>query len=295
MAKEKEIFICNECGYKTSKWMGKCPDCNAWNTFEEETVATKKTANNKGSVSRQVNEPVKLNQVSTNRRDRIITSINEFNRVMGGGIVKDSITIITARPGAGKSTLLLQVANDIAKMGIKVLYASGEESDSQIKNRADRLFGNIDENIWVVSDNSMDNLLEAVRIVDAELVIVDSIQTFTLAEYSSSRAGSPTQTMECANELLKIAKDSKNPRAIIMVGQMTKNDEIAGLRALEHLVDAVLVIEGENTEELRTLSVTKNRFGGTMEMGYFTMSEGGMVSLDNPSEFFFMQKTTARI
>lgn len=250
--------------------------------------------NNKGSKNKALNTnrkvSVKLNAVETSGSDRIITKINEFNRVMGGGIVKDSVTIVTAKPGAGKSTLLLQVADDIAAQGYKVLYASGEESESQIKNRADRLFEAIHNNVWVLSDSSMDNVIETIKTVDADLVIVDSIQTFTLEDYPGSRAGSPLQTMECANALVRIAKSSGKPRAIIMVGQMNKSEEIAGLRALEHLADAVLIIEGENEEELRGLSVSKNRFGSTWERGFFFMSESGMISIDNPSQFFMTQR-----
>lgn len=209
---------------------------------------------------------------------------------MGGGIVKDSITIITARPGAGKSTLLLQVADALADKGNKVIYASGEESDSQIKNRADRILDKIHENIWVVQETSMNNVVEAVNEIQPDLVIIDSIQTFTMEEFLPARAGSPTQTMECANELLRIAKDDVSPRAVIIVGQMTKADELAGLRALEHLVDTVLIIEADNDEELRGLLSSKNRFGSTGETGFFQMSERGMVSIDNPSEFFMTKR-----
>lgn len=290
MAKVKKKFSCSNCGYESLKWLGKCPECGEWNTLEEELYQTKKS-----NTSIKYIEAKKLKEVKSSNTDRIVTGITEFNRVMGGGITKDSITIITAKPGAGKSTLLLQVANDIAIKGYKVLYASGEESESQIKNRADRLFGNVDESIWVMSDMSMDNVINSIHKVDADVIIIDSIQTFTLDAFPNSRAGSPTQTMECANELLKIAKDNDRSRCVIMVGQMTKNDEIAGLRALEHLVDTVLVIEGESTEELRALLVTKNRFGGTQEMGYFTMGEKGLVSLDNPSEFFMTQREDNQI
>lgn len=228
----------------------------------------------------------RLAEVKSSNSDRLVTGINEFNRVMGGGIVRDSITIITAKPGAGKSTLLLQVAADVASKGYKVLYASGEESESQIKSRADRLFNKIESGVWVYSDNSMDNVLEVIKQVDPDLLIVDSIQTFVLEGFPGSRAGSPTQTMECANEMLKVAKDPARPRAVFMVGQMNKSEEIAGLRSLEHLVDTVLILDGDNEEELRGLSVTKNRFGSTWERGYFSMTENGLVSIDNPSEFF---------
>ncbi len=242
--------------------------------------------------SSQINrKPVqRLADVQSSKSDRIVTDIGEFNRVMGGGIVRDSITIVTAKPGAGKSTLLLQVAEDIASKGLKVLYASGEESESQIKSRADRILGELDRNIWVVSDTSMDNVLTSVREVDADLIIVDSIQTFTLDEHLPSRAGSPTQTMECANELLRIAKDGVRPRAVLLVGQMNKNEEIAGLRALEHLVDAVLIIDGENGEELRGITASKNRFGSTGETSFFSMTEDGMKPIENPSEYFMTQR-----
>jgi len=232
----------------------------------------------------------RLVDVQSSKSDRIVTDIGEFNRVMGGGIVRDSITIVTAKPGAGKSTLLLQVAENVASKGLKVLYASGEESESQIKNRADRILGKLNSNIWAVSDTSMDNVLTAIKEVDADLIIVDSIQTFTLDEHLPSRAGSPTQTMECANELLRIAKDSVRPRAVLLVGQMNKNEEIAGLRALEHLVDAVLIIDGENGEELRGITASKNRFGSTGETSFFSMTEDGMKPIENPSEYFMTQR-----
>lgn len=295
MAKIKSVFICQECGYETPKWLGKCPDCSKWNTLVEEV----KEVQSKTSTSsvRAINKkPVrKLSEVTSSKSDRIVTGINEFDRVMGGGIVKDSITIITARPGAGKSTLLLQVADSIARKGSKVIYASGEESDSQIKNRADRILNDIHDNIWVVQETSMDNVVDSVNEIDPDVIIIDSIQTFTMEASLPARAGSPTQTMECANELLRIAKNDKRQRAIIIVGQMTKADELAGLRALEHLVDAVLIIEADTDEELRGLLASKNRFGSTGEMGFFQMSEKGMISIDNPSEFFMTKREEGEV
>jgi DNA repair protein RadA/Sms len=283
--KVKIIYRCSNCGSESPKWIGKCPNCEQWNTFEElihqpisENSATKRTASAK-----------RLSEVQSANSDRIVTNILEFNRVLGGGIVKDSIIILTARPGAGKSTLLLQVADDVASQGYKVLYASAEESDTQIKNRSDRILNGSNSNIWIYSDTSMDHVLQTVHELDPDLIIIDSIQTFTLEEHHS-RPGSPIQTMGCANELLKIAKDSRRPRAVIIVGQMTKEDEIAGLRALEHLVDAVLILNGENGEELRGAWCSKNRFGSTGEIGFFSMTERGMLSIDNPSEFFMTQR-----
>lgn len=290
MAKIKTVYVCKDCGYETPKWLGKCPDCNNWNTFEEEVVQAKSTSK-AITISRTPKKVAKkLTEVTSSKSDRIVTGINEFDRVMGGGIVRDSITIITARPGAGKSTLLLQVADCIAKKGHKVIYASGEESDSQIKNRADRILDNINENIWVVQETSLDNVVDSIEEIDPDLIIIDSIQTFTMEGYLPARAGSPTQTMECANELLRVAKNDKRQRAVIIVGQMTKADELAGLRALEHLVDTVLIIEADSDEELRGLVSSKNRFGSTGETGFFQMTEKGMMSIDNPSEFFMTKR-----
>ncbi len=291
--KKKTIYICDKCGYTSVGNFGRCPECDAWNSLKETIVEEKKGT---ASIKKTERKSIKrLQDVVTTNSDRIVTSINEFNRVMGGGIVRDSITILAAKPGAGKSTLLLQVANDLAKGGYKVLYASGEESESQIKSRADRIIEEINSNVWVVSDNSMDNVLEIVEEIDPDLIIVDSIQTFTLEEFSGSRAGSPTQTMEGANELVGIAKNHNRPRAVMMVGQMTKEDEIAGVRALEHLVDAVLIIEGESGEELRTLVTTKNRYGSTGEMGFFYITDKGMISIDNPSEYFMTSREQNKI
>lgn len=290
MAKIKSVYVCQECGYETPKWLGKCPDCNNWNTFEEEVVQAKSSSKVNTIARAPKKLAKKLTEVTSSKSDRIVTGINEFDRVMGGGIVRDSITIITARPGAGKSTLLLQVADSIAKKGHKVIYASGEESDSQIKNRADRILEEIDENIWVVQETTLENVVGSIEEIDPDLVIIDSIQTFTMEAYLPARAGSPTQTMECANELLRVAKNDKRARAVIIVGQMTKADELAGLRALEHLVDTVLIIEADSDEELRGLVSSKNRFGSTGETGFFQMSEKGMISIDNPSEFFMTKR-----
>ncbi len=290
--KKKTLYRCSNCGFESIKWLGKCPMCNSWSTLEEVTVET----NNTGTKVRQGAKKTikKLSEVVSNKSDRIITGINEFDRVMGGGIVKDSISIITARPGAGKSTLLLQISDAVAQKGYKVIYASGEESDSQIKNRADRILDKINENIWVLQETSLDNVLDAVDEIDPDILIIDSIQTFTMEASLPARAGSPTQTMECANALLQIAKNEKRPRAVIIVGQMTKNDELAGLRALEHLVDTVLIIEDDNDEELRVLVSSKNRFGG-IENGFFQMCEKGVISIDNPSEFFMTKRVEGEI
>ncbi|EKN69199.1 DNA repair protein RadA [Neobacillus bataviensis LMG 21833] len=286
MAKKKTVYVCSSCGHYHPKWQGFCNACGAMSTLQEENNEKQSTAT---KVAKGIATVKRLTEAKSQNSDRIITDIGEFNRVMGGGIVRDSITIITAKPGAGKSTLLLQVSQDLAQKGLKVLYASGEESDSQIKRRAERILPRVDENIFVHSDTSLNNVLACIEEVDPDLIIIDSIQTFVLEEYNS-RPGSPTQTMECANELLKVAKSANRPRAVIMVGQMTKDDELAGLRALEHLVDTVLIIDGEQGEELKALSASKNRYGSTGEMGFFAMTETGMVGIENPSEFFMTQR-----
>jgi DNA repair protein RadA/Sms len=268
-------------------FMGRCPECGAFGSFQE----VERNETSSGRKVKSASSAERLNKVQATNSQRVRTSINEFDRVMGGGIIKDSVTILTAKPGAGKSTLLLQVANDLARQGIKTLYASGEESTSQIKSRADRILREIHDDLHVVSDNNLNSILDIIERTDARFIIVDSIQTFTLDEFPTSRAGSPTQTMECAYELVKIAKSPDKPRIVFIVGQMTKEDELAGVRALEHLVDTVLVIEGESGEELRSLVSTKNRYGSTGEMGFFNMTEEGMVSIDNPSEYFMTKRS----
>ncbi len=285
--KIKTFYKCSECGATSTRWAGKCSDCGSWNTLEE--VTEQKTKAGSPRV-KGTSKAVPLSQIQIRSEERLVTGISEFDRVMGGGIIADSVSIITAPPGGGKSTLCLMVASRLAEQGRRILYASGEESDSQIKNRANRILEQLNENIWILSDISMDNVLEAIQEVDADFIILDSVQTFSLAEFYPSRAGNPTQTMECAAALVQSAKNKARPRAVFMIGQMNKNDEIAGLRALEHLVDTVLVLEGDGSEELRSLLATKNRFGSTGEMGFFSMTEKGLSSIDNPSEYFMTQR-----
>ena len=287
--KEKVVYCCSACGYQTAKWVGQCPSCKQWNTMEEKTQSSYK----KGPLPLNNSQKPKVEQlknVVASKSGRILTGIGEFDRVMGGGIVKDSLTILSSPPGGGKSTLTLTISNELAKQGYVVLYASGEESESQIKNRAERILEQIQENIWILSDVSMDQVLAAIEDLDPDFIVIDSIQTFSLQEYYPARAGNPTQTMECASALLQVAKNGARPRAVMMIGQMNKNDELAGLRSLEHLVDTVLIMEGEGKEELRSIAATKNRFGSTGEMGFFSMTEKGLVSINNPSEYFVTKR-----
>ena len=286
--KDKTVYVCSNCGAEYSKWMGMCPKCGEYNTFVEE-IRRRETGTGQKMASKQA-RVLRLKAAKSGDGDRIVTGISEFDRVVGGGIVKDSVTILSSPPGGGKSTLALAISNAAACQGLNVLYASGEESESQIKSRADRILGDINPNVWLMADNSMDNVIKAASKTEADMVIVDSIQTFSLSAFYPARAGNPTQTMECAGELVNIAKNGQKPVAVIIIGQMNKSDELAGLRSLEHLVDTVLIIDGSSEDQLRSIMATKNRFGSTGEMGFFYMTENGLMSIDNPSEFFITQR-----
>ena len=287
--KKKTIYKCKECGYESISWAGKCPNCSKWGSLKEEDVIENKGSSSLSKSRDSIKKAKKLKDIKLDSSKRILMNIGELNRVLGGGLVRDSVTILTARPGAGKSTLLLEMANDLSKLGISVLYISGEESESQIKARAMRTMEEIPENIWIVSTTSMDIALENINIIDPDIIFLDSIQTFTLAEYTS-RAGSPVQTIECANKLVDIAKNIENPKAVVMIGHMTKADEMAGLRTLEHLVDTVLYLEGEIDESLRVLMSTKNRFGRTGEIGLFNMDEDGIKEITDISGYFVTER-----
>lgn len=290
--KEKKSYVCSSCGYSTSKWMGRCPECGEWNSLEETIVKPTFPSRSTRAIAIDKSDGAnKLRSVKTNVNERIVTGISEYDRLMGGGIVRDSVSILSSPPGGGKSTLALKIANNTAKQGFNILYASGEESAGQIKNRADRILDGIEDNIWIISTTSMNRVLSEIDKIDPDIIIVDSIQTFALEEFYPSRAGNPTQTMECAGELVHIAKGGLKPRAVIIIGQMNKNDELAGLRALEHLVDTVLIMDGDSQDELRSIIATKNRFGSTGEMGFFAMTEKGLVAIENPSEFFMTKRT----
>ncbi|HIW48312.1 MAG TPA: DNA repair protein RadA [Firmicutes bacterium] len=284
--KEKTVYVCRNCGARSAKWMGVCPRCRQYNTFEEMTQTPRRQGEGYG-LSQQVQ---RLEEVEKDRSDRLMTGIGEFDRVLGGGLVRDSVTILSSPPGGGKSTLSLAVANRVAEQGVDVLYASGEESASQIKGRADRILDHISKKLWVLATTSMDQVLKTAKEKQAALVVVDSIQTFQLEAFLPSRAGNPTQTMECAGELTRLAKNGHLPVAVILIGQMNKNDELAGLRALEHLADTVLLMDGDFDETYRSLTATKNRFGSAGEMGFFTMTEQGLQSMDNPSTFFMTKR-----
>lgn len=284
--KKKTEYRCSACGAKSLTWAGKCPSCNKWGTIEEIQV-------DKDHKTKAINDKdlraKKLKDIETGESERYVSGIEEFDRVLGGGLVKDSLTILTAKPGSGKSTMLLELAYAFSKQDIKILYVSGEESTSQIKKRALRIMEDISEKIWILSTNSMDEAVATVENIDPDMIFFDSIQTLTLEEYSS-RAGSPIQTVECTNKILDLSKNSHKPRASIMVGHMTKSDEMAGLRTLEHMVDTVLYLQSDMDENLRVLASSKNRFGSTGEIGIFRMQENGLKEVRDPSKEFTTQR-----
>lgn len=283
--KTKTKFICSNCNAVFLGWQAKCTNCGNFGTIEEVEASSYKTLD-EDVVKTDVQ---KLKNINIDKDIRFITGIKELNRVLGGGVVKDSVNILTARPGCGKSTLLLQLALDFARKKIKTLYISAEESALQIKSRANRITKDIPDDIFIHSTTIMDDAIKSIKKTDAEIIILDSIQTVTLNEFTA-RAASPTQTVECISKLVTLAKDPNKKRAVFIVCHMTKQDEMAGLRTLEHMVDSVLLLEGQSDDSLRTLTSTKNRFGRTGEVGLFKMEENGLLEIENPSEFFVTKR-----
>lgn len=281
MAKEKKVFICNSCGYESLKWMGRCPQCGEWNSFTEETVA--KQVPGRKQNKEQV-KPVKLNDIVYNDREaRLKTGIEEFDRVLGGGFVPGSVTLIGGDPGIGKSTLVLQTAGEL---DCKVLYVSGEESLNQIKLRASRL--QIDKNgIELLPETDVSAVISTIEKSEYQLVIIDSIQTMFHPEFENT-PGSVTQIRESAYALQNIAKKTGIP--VVLIGHITKEGYIAGPKILEHTVDTVLHFEGEKNSHYRILRSHKNRFGSTNETGIFEMAESGLKEIRNPGEIFLSQK-----
>lgn len=288
MAKIKSIFICQECGYESAKWLGKCPSCNSWNTFVEEVRDNKVQAKN-DIVKRLTpeNMPKSIGNIKSGEKERYDTGINELNRVLGGGLVKGSLTLISGDPGIGKSTLLLQTANNIAKKYGKVLYVSGEESEEQIKIRGDRL-GVASNELYIVSETNLDTIEAYIDELQPKFVIIDSIQT-VYKEGVTSAPGSVSQVKECSNQMMRIGKQKNIP--LFIVAHVTKQGELAGPRVLEHMVDIVLYFEGERTEEFRILRTMKNRFGTTSEIGVFEMRQEGLVEIYDPSSIFLEDTT----
>ena len=279
MAKAKQIFFCRECGYESAKWMGQCPGCKSWNTLVEETTVTgtgKSTAKKRNASS----VPASILEVDTDEEHRIFTGMPEFDRVLGGGIVKGSLILLGGDPGIGKSTILLQVCRNLAEAGHKILYISGEESLKQIKMRALRL-GEFKENMYLYCETDMDLISDAILKESPEVVIIDSVQTMSLEEVGSA-AGSVSQVREVTNRIMRLSKE-KNIAAFL-VGHVTKEGTVAGPRTLEHMVDTVLYFEGDRSSQYRILRGVKNRFGATAEIGVFEMKQDGLREVANPSE-----------
>ena len=278
MAKKKLVYVCSECGYESAKWQGQCI-CGAWNTMKEMAVYQEKEADSR-SRKRSENKPLELSKVGTLDYKRIDTGIPELNRVLGNGLVLGSLTLISGEPGIGKSTIIIQAANNIAARYGKVLYVSGEESEEQIKLRADRVCGEISDELLIFSETNLDKIVLACEEENPKFLIIDSIQTMYSEEIDSA-PGSVGQVRTCGNLLMRIGKAGKIP--IFIVAHVTKSGDLAGPKILEHLVDCVLNFSGERDRDLRILRAYKNRFGTTDEIGAFTMNEDGMKGIKNLS------------
>ena len=277
--KSKSVYICSECGFESAKWYGKCPGCGEWNTMNEEVreAVSKKTPSS--SIGRTVSRPVSINEISTAEEERYHTGLSELDRVLGGGIVKGSLVLISGDPGIGKSTILLQICEHLGKY-LRILYVSGEESGRQIKLRAARLGVN-SPNLFVMTETDIQYIMEEIRSEKPDIVMIDSIQTMNYTDLNSS-PGSVTQVRECTNAVMRTAKSLDIPA--IVVGHVNKDGAIAGPKVLEHIVDAVLYFEGDRQMTHRILRAVKNRYGSTNEIGVFDMGENGLRQVDNPSE-----------
>ncbi len=278
MAKVKTKFICNECGGEFPKWFGKCPECDQWNTLIEEIEQKGSKLSSAAAVG--LSKPVTLQDINLSLETRLKTGMDELDRVLGGGIVLGSLILVGGDPGIGKSTLLLQLSENIGSSGLRVLYVSGEESIAQIKIRASRM-GAASSNIYLVSENSMDNVKHHIGNIKPDVLIVDSIQTVYSPDVTSA-PGSVSQVREVTLALMSIAKSSNI--ATFIVGHVTKQGAIAGPRVLEHMVDTVLYFEGESHMSYRVLRGVKNRFGSTNEIGIFEMGDVGLTEVKNPSQ-----------
>jgi DNA repair protein RadA/Sms len=302
LSKTRFAYFCQSCGYESAKWLGKCPSCSQWNTFAEEiiekdnkSVPNWKTAS---TTQQRANKPVKVADITFNEEHRLLTPDKEFNRVLGGGIVAGSLVLIGGEPGIGKSTLMLQLALNMP--GLKVLYVSGEESEHQIKMRAERLAAvgsrksevgsqkaEIGKDCYILTETSTQNIFKQIEELEPDLVVVDSIQTLHSAHIEST-PGSVSQVRECTAELLRFAKESSTP--VFLIGHITKDGMIAGPKILEHMVDTVLQFEGDRHHVYRILRTVKNRFGSASELGIYEMLGEGLREVSNPSEILLSQR-----
>lgn len=292
MAKSKSVYVCNECGYESAGWLGKCPVCMAWNSFFEQKITDVKNKTRRGEIglgSSKAAEAIQLNKIVATNEHRHETGIAELDRVLGGGIVPGSLILVGGDPGIGKSTLIMQLCGEVSKKE-KVLYVSGEESDSQIKLRADRLkvmSKDSEENFLLLSETSYETIEQAAENIKPNLIVIDSIQTM-YADDLESVPGSVGQVREVTGRLMRLAKTTKT--TVVIVGHVTKEGAIAGPRVLEHMVDTVLYFEGDRHMNYRILRAVKNRFGSTNEIGIFEMTGTGLQEVSNPSEIFISER-----
>lgn len=291
MARTKTVYFCQSCGYESAKWLGKCPSCGSWNSFAEEVIQKSPAARDrKGSGTARVPKPVRIEEIEYAAEYRILTGDAELNRVLGGGIVPGSLVLIGGEPGIGKSTLLLQASLELP---LKVLYVSGEESEQQIRMRADRLNTSLSRDkgeTYVLTETSTQNIFKQIELLEPQLVIIDSVQTLYSAHIDST-PGSVSQVRECTAELLRFAKESHVP--VFMIGHITKDGLIAGPKVLEHMVDTVLQFEGDRHHTYRILRAIKNRFGAAAELGVYEMQGSGLRGVSNPSEILLSQREEA--
>ena len=288
MSKVKKAFFCQNCGYESVKWIGQCPSCNQWNSFVEEIIQ-KEAAKSNGwehynEIAERTNKTIQLSEIKSNEEKRMLSGDDELNRVLGGGIVPGSIVLVAGEPGIGKSTLFLQIG---LKLSNKiVLYISGEESEQQIKMRADRLKVS-NESFYLLTETSTQIIFQEIKKLKPDLVIIDSIQTLQ-TPYIDSSPGSISQIRECASEFQRFAKETNTP--VFLIGHITKEGAIAGPKILEHMVDTVLQFEGDRHYAYRILRTLKNRYGSTSELGIYEMTDVGMRAVTNPSEILITQK-----
>lgn len=285
MAKVKTTFFCQNCGTQFSKWQGQCSACKEWNTITEEVISKgdKSDWNTQSNGLNKIVKPRKIADISFSKEPRLKTNNQEFDRVLGGGLVPGSLTLLGGEPGIGKSTLLLQIALNLP---FKTLYISGEESEQQIKMRADRVESSI-ENCFILTETKMQLIFQQIVALQPEIVVVDSIQTLH-SEYIESSAGTISQIKQCTSELIKFAKETATP--VLIIGHITKDGNIAGPKILEHMVDTVLHFEGDRNHAFRILRANKNRFGSTNELGIYEMHTEGLVEVVNPSEILVSKK-----
>lgn len=285
MAKLKTTFFCQNCGSQYAKWQGQCTACREWNTIVEEVVQKEEKSIWKTSTSnsKRVSKPLRINEIDVSNEARMNTEDAEFNRVLGGGIVPGSLILLGGEPGIGKSTLLLQIS---LKLPYKTLYVSGEESQQQIKMRAERINPN-SANCYILTETKTQNIFKQIEALEPDIVVIDSIQTLH-SDYIESSSGSISQIKECTTELIKFAKETATP--VILIGHITKDGNIAGPKILEHMVDTVLQFEGDRNHVFRILRAHKNRFGSTNELGIYEMQGSGLREVSNPSEILISKK-----